>query len=842
MEVYIVLFDAVVLLGQAVVPVSIALIHLALCLYVLFQRRLSGDTLPRLFIAYLLLAAVWNANLGVLVVSDLPDPLPGISWRQLALYELIVLGVLYWTFTRVFLQQSWVAPWGWGMGFVGFILAVALDMHWIQLPLVALEQRLLNANTASFVVSVAWWGSFMIMAFITAEVRQIRTRSPAHRNRIQYLLIATLLLSTGYGLVLSSREPFWTVGLLVTWLGSALNTYVVIQEDLVDLSTGVRRVTRAMVITLVTFAVYLSSIYLPQVFLGDYLASAFPYEGEQSGTFVSASVDPAWLIAAATALILTIVYRPIRRVSLGLTNRVLFGQRYDYQEAIRDYSQAISNILDLTELANTALRQIKQTMDVDEGLLLILDSRPSEQLRFRILPLPGTDGPPESLLLTRGTPLVQRLAGEGQPLAQYSVDISPHFKCMPEQERLVLQSLNMEWFVPILKKGQLIGIFALGPKVSKRRYTAQDMRLLKTLADQTALALENAALVDRLQRNLEEITRMRNLMDNVFDSMEDGVVTTDTVGRITLFNKAAESILALPSDNCIGLPYEEVLPALADTVVPYLVANVIGREERYAEYEVVSKFPGRGKVNLNMSLAPLKDAQNQTQGVAMVVDDLTETKRLQAVQDMFRRYVSPAVVDRLPADPSELRLGGHRQEATILFADIRGFTTISEMLEPEELVDMLNKYLSMAASSILRYEGTLDKFMGDAVMGIFNAPLEQEDHVRRAVRAALAMQRAIADRHRGTGQGRRFSFGVGLHTGEVVVGNVGMSARMDYTAIGDTVNLAKRIQENTPGGKVLVSEAVYQAVKDSVEATLYEEMRVKGREQSVITYELHLAR
>jgi adenylate cyclase len=102
------------------------------------------------------------------------------------------------------------------------------------------------------------------------------------------------------------------------------------------------------------------------------------------------------------------------------------------------------------------------------------------------------------------------------------------------------------------------------------------------------------------------------------------------------------------------------------------------------------------------------------------------------------------------------------------------------------------------------------------------------------------MQRAIADRHRGTGQGRRFSFGVGLHTGEVVVGNVGMSARMDYTAIGDTVNLAKRIQENTPGGKVLLSEAVYRTVKNSVEATLYEEMRVKGREQSIITYELDL--
>ena len=136
------------------------------------------------------------------------------------------------------------------------------------------------------------------------------------------------------------------------------------------------------------------------------------------------------------------------------------------------------------------------------------------------------------------------------------------------------------------------------------------------------------------------------------------------------------------------------------------------------------------------------------------------------------------------------------------------------------------------------YEGTLDKFMGDAVMGIFNAPLSQEDHVLRAVRAAAAMQRAIRDYHHGLGQERGLTFGVGVHVGEAVVGNVGMPDRMDYTAIGDTVNLAKRIQENTPGGKILMSDAVYEVVKNSVNATFYQELKVKGREQAVNTYEL----
>jgi len=185
-----------------------------------------------------------------------------------------------------------------------------------------------------------------------------------------------------------------------------------------------------------------------------------------------------------------------------------------------------------------------------------------------------------------------------------------------------------------------------------------------------------------------------------------------------------------------------------------------------------------------------------------------------------------------------LELGGHRQEVTILFADIRGFTTFSEKLEPEKLVDTLNQYLSMAAASILMYEGTLDKFMGDAVMGIFSAPLAQEDHVLRAVRAALAMQKAIADYHQRIGEMRGLSFGVGIHVGEAVVGNIGMSDRMDYTAIGDTVNLAKRIQENTPGHKILISEDVNRVVNGSVKSSFYQEMTVKGREQPVKTYEL----
>src|SRR6185503_9266381 len=177
-----------------------------------------------------------------------------------------------------------------------------------------------------------------------------------------------------------------------------------------------------------------------------------------------------------------------------------------------------------------------------------------------------------TISLKKDTPITQRLITRRQPLAQYTIDISLQFKSAPEYDRQTLKALDYEWFIPILKKDQLVGIFALGAKKSGRPYSAQDMRLLNTLADQTALALENATLFDGVQRNLAEITQMKNLMDNVFDSMDNGVITTDILGKITLYNRAAEIIMDVPSEQCIGLPYSEVLTALNNTIFPNLIA------------------------------------------------------------------------------------------------------------------------------------------------------------------------------------------------------------------------------------------------------------------------------
>ncbi|MCG8347048.1 MAG: GAF domain-containing protein, partial [Chloroflexales bacterium] len=754
-------------------------------------------------------------------------------WLRCTSYGLIVLGVVYWALARAYLQLPWHTPWGWVVALLGLALTISLDLRWVVLPteIFNLSAGWVHMHNVMFVSGTAWWGLLMAATVLMTGIHQVQTQSPAYRNRISHLLVATVLLSIGYGGYLWFREPFWTLGLVTTVCAGIFLVYMIVVEDLIDLGTAIRMGIRTVVLVVVTVAVYLTGIYVVQAFLSVPLDNLF---------LVRVTTDHTLIIAGFTAVLLTIVYTPIRKLSRRMADRILFGRHYEYTAVVQHYTQSISNLLDPHDLAHTAFQHINEALALNHGTLFLVEFDDGECLALRPLTQNSSNGAFQPIALLRDAPVWRRFVQERRPLAQYAVDVSLQFKDVTPSERQALQSLHCEWYFPILKGEQLLGLFALGPKMSGQAYTAQDKRLLNTLADQIAMALENATLFDRLQRNLEETTRLKHLMDNVFDSVDSGVITINLKGCITFYNRAAESLLAAPPEQTLGTPYIEALPFFENTTLPNLMENVTSREDHYADYEMVLELPGRGRTNLSLDLTPFKDAKNQTQGVTILINDTTETKRLRAAQNMFRRYVSPAVVDRLPADPADLKLGGTRQEVTILFADIRGFTTLGEKLPPEALVDMLNQYLSLAASSILMYEGTLDKFMGDAVMGIFNAPLEQPDHVLRAVRAALALQQSIVDYSRYVGDERKLCFGVGIHTGEAVVGNVGMSDRMDYTAIGDTVNLAKRLQENTPGGKVLVSEGVYRLVADHIEGVFYKTLSVKGREQSVDTYELRM--
>jgi class 3 adenylate cyclase len=177
-------------------------------------------------------------------------------------------------------------------------------------------------------------------------------------------------------------------------------------------------------------------------------------------------------------------------------------------------------------------------------------------------------------------------------------------------------------------------------------------------------------------------------------------------------------------------------------------------------------------------------------------------------------------------------------EITTLFADIRGFTHFSESLSPEDLVKVLNRYLAVSAEAVLKEEGTIDKFMGDALMAWFNAPIAQPDHTLRAVRAALGMRDAIRALHLEMPPEFRLHFGAGIHLGDAVLGLIGTEKRLDYTAIGDSVNTAKRIQENAGPGQIIISQAAYERVADQIVVRAVDSIQAKGKRDPIPAYEV----
>lgn len=223
------------------------------------------------------------------------------------------------------------------------------------------------------------------------------------------------------------------------------------------------------------------------------------------------------------------------------------------------------------------------------------------------------------------------------------------------------------------------------------------------------------------------------------------------------------------------------------------------------------------------------------------INYLLEVRKKKKVLNAFQKYVAPQIVEEIARKGDfEIKLGGENRDIAVLFVDIRGFTTMSEALEPEQVVEILNEYLSLTTKSIFDNSGTLDKFVGDATMAVFNSPFDLEDYEYKAVCAAMDIVKggeAIEEKFQKR-FGRSVGFGVGVNVGPAVVGNVGCEFRMDFTAIGDTVNTAARLEANAKKGQVLISDVLYERLKDRLEVNEVGEIPLKGKTKGVFVYEV----
>jgi PAS domain S-box-containing protein len=497
--------------------------------------------------------------------------------------------------------------------------------------------------------------------------------------------------------------------------------------------------------------------------------------------------------------------------------------------ALADIGQVVNSSLELNEVLRIVMDNIVRLTRAERGFLMLREANGEMIIKMARNWEKESINPSE---LTVSRTVVQRVIDSGEAIVTTNAQDDQRFQ---GQESIVAFNLRSILCVPLKVKNDLIGVIYADNRIHAGIFADAEKDLLAAFANQAAVAIDNARLFSSLKQTLAEVTQLKNLMDNVFASIASGVITADVQEKITLANRAAESILGSKAEDIIGRTLEEVLADFSTDIRPHL-AEIRQTDQPIVDLEISRTLPARGSVDWRFNLSPLKDAQQATQGVAIILDDLTERKKLEAQRRLFERMVSPAVIEQL--DPHSLQLGGKRVDITVLFADIRNFTSFSEKESPEKLVAILNRYLACMAEAVLAHEGTIDKFMGDAVMAWFNAPIPQKDHTLRAVKTALTLRASIESLYNELPQEAHLAFGVGIHYGDAVLGLIGTEKRLEYTAISDSVNVAKRIQENSAKNQILISREAYTRIEREVNVKPIAPMPVKGKTQPIEVYEV----
>lgn len=501
-------------------------------------------------------------------------------------------------------------------------------------------------------------------------------------------------------------------------------------------------------------------------------------------------------------------------------------------ETLYEIARMLNSTLEFDEVLRLVMDQVIAVVNAERGFLMLLDPTTGE-LRFEIAREKGArsiDVSAFDVKISRST--VERVLRTRQPIVtshDAQVELS-------NQESVVIHGIRSIMCAPLIVRDTCIGAVYVDSRIVASLFVPKQGDLLMAFCRQAAIAIDNARLFADLNQALRKVEEDKQYMDNIFSSIANGVITTDSAGMITKCNEAAGFILKINPLTAVGRSHQEVFSTRPQVGLTELLQSAFRQHEHgtIVPHSVECDIPGRGPVNLSLYASSLRDAQGTYIGMALVVDDQTDLYKARAkaeeIRRIFGRFVHPNVVQRLIEDPRALHLGGETREVTVISADVRGFTSLSERMDSAGVMNLLNTYFDIMVKEIWEENGTITGFWGDELLAIFNAPLEQEDHAQRAVRAAWKMRLAVMAHQQKHHHDVPIAFGFGVNTGEAMVGNIGSRELIqNYTVIGDAVNIAARLQKNASDNNILLNHSTFTRVRQQIQATKLPPLVVKNK-------------
>jgi PAS domain S-box-containing protein len=415
------------------------------------------------------------------------------------------------------------------------------------------------------------------------------------------------------------------------------------------------------------------------------------------------------------------------------------------------------------------------------------------------------------------------------------------------KEVLINPEMKSGMALPIVSPPKEIGILFVGAR-TPCFFNRKRFHFLDSYTKLAAGAMQTLLLFGETQEATKKIDSLERYQEYVFNSMTNMIITTDAKGHIYYFNEPAAQAMGLKEED-LGRSLESIFwNSLSAKTIQTILKSLEDGNEILGLEGIYHK--GDKELDYSLNVTPLKTPRGRKEGLTLLFTNQTREKELKqtvqavseerrVIKDMFARYMSSEVITRLMEAPDFIMLGGDKRDATVFFADIRGYTSFSEGRDPEIVVEILNEYFSEAVENIVQHKGYIDKFIGDCIMAVWGVPMmSEEDDAIKAVSCALAIQNLVRSSKRKFfyKEASHLRIGIGINTGPLVAGNLGSMQRMDYSVIGDTVNLAARLEGVADSDEIIISQATRDHIGDIFALEKRNAIHVKGREKPIQIY------